>query len=261
MFSKEQVEWLQKLFSQGSSNIVSTGGIAEKGIFPTGLHVISNPSTIGLWILEPPIICQDLDSRKKIGNARVKDGLYRIEVNNTVPTNKKSFNVGVLANATIKDGDVKMLHYRMGHPNFVYLSKFPTTEPEKELKIYTRRKEGSQARGNETRDEIKDPLHCQEAPLNSHPLEKGNIDPDTDPELNILNGCSNDDLSLPITRRKGVWSCNLHPISHFFSYEKISPRNVVEEAIRTTTFSNKFYKVEKRQPGCHKKYEEFVEEQ
>ncbi|KAF7811447.1 Retrovirus-related Pol polyprotein from transposon TNT 1-94 [Senna tora] len=51
VFSKEQVEWLQKLTSQGSSHIVSTGVQQKK----------------------------DLDKVKTIGNARVKDGLYRVD--------------------------------------------------------------------------------------------------------------------------------------------------------------------------------------
>ncbi|KAF7841294.1 Retrovirus-related Pol polyprotein from transposon TNT 1-94 [Senna tora] len=50
VFIKEQMVVLQKLLNQGSSHVVATGGTAEKGNFPTGFHVTSNPSRY--WIVD-----------------------------------------------------------------------------------------------------------------------------------------------------------------------------------------------------------------
>ena len=95
------------------------------------------------------------------------------------------------------------------------------------------KKRDSQAGGDEARDkvvaqaeedgarkEIEDPMQCHDASSDSHPSKRGN----TDPNLAISDECSNDVLSPPIAKRKGVRACTLHPISHFVSYKKLSPR-------------------------------------
>ncbi|KAF7839706.1 calmodulin-binding transcription activator 4 isoform X1 [Senna tora] len=51
---------------------------------------------------------KDLDSGKLIDNARVKDGIYRIEVHKKVTTNNQSFVASALDAASTKDEDVMM---------------------------------------------------------------------------------------------------------------------------------------------------------
>ncbi|KAF7802191.1 Retrovirus-related Pol polyprotein from transposon RE1 [Senna tora] len=168
VFSKEQMALLQKLLNQGSSHVVATGGTAEKGNFPTGFHVTSNPSrywivdsgasdhmsgdsdsiTLKFVLFVPKLKCnllsvaklthdsnckaefshsscslQDVDSRKMIGNARVRDDLYRFEMNKEIAPNKQSFTAGMIEDSLKEDRDIMVLHFRLGHPNFVYLSK------------------------------------------------------------------------------------------------------------------------------------------
>ena len=52
LFNKEQVEWLQKLFSQGSSTnpVISTGSAAQRGNFLTALHTKTEDSSG--WIID-----------------------------------------------------------------------------------------------------------------------------------------------------------------------------------------------------------------
>ncbi|RVW34622.1 Retrovirus-related Pol polyprotein from transposon RE1 [Vitis vinifera] len=52
LFSKEQVEWLQKMFSQGSSTnpVISTGSAAQRGNFLTALHTKTEDSSG--WIID-----------------------------------------------------------------------------------------------------------------------------------------------------------------------------------------------------------------
>ncbi|KAF7812613.1 Retrovirus-related Pol polyprotein from transposon TNT 1-94 [Senna tora] len=95
-------------------------------------------------------------------------------------------------------------------------------DSEKELKVYSRRKKDSQARGDEdkeevdeTRDEIKDLYIAKMLPW-----IKGN----TAPNLAIFDECSSDALSPPIAKRNGVRTCTLNLISLFVSYDKLSPR-------------------------------------
>ncbi|KAF7835374.1 Retrovirus-related Pol polyprotein from transposon TNT 1-94 [Senna tora] len=224
VFSKEQMALLQKLFNQGSSHVVATGGTTEKGNFPTGFHVTSNPSRY--WIVDsrasdhmfgdsgmfnswypytqnykvrivdgsladvtgirevslsdsitlksvlfvPKLKCnllsvpkltsdsnckaefshsscsfQDVDSGKMIGNARVRDNLYRFEMNKEIAPNKQSFTAGMIEDSLKEDRDIMVLHFRLGHPNFVYLSKlypslFLKKNPNKHLSvIFTKR--------------------------------------------------------------------------------------------------------------------------
>ncbi|KAF7821700.1 Retrovirus-related Pol polyprotein from transposon TNT 1-94 [Senna tora] len=202
VFSKEQMDVLQKLLNQGSSHVVATGCNAENGNFPTSFHVTSNPSRY--WIVDsgasdhmtgdsgmfsswypytqnykvriadgsladvtgigevslsdsitlksvlfvPKLKCnllsvaklahdsnckaefshsscsfQDVDSRKMIGNARVRDDLYRFEMNKEIAPNKQSFAARKIEDSLKEDREIMLLHFRLGHPNFVYLSK------------------------------------------------------------------------------------------------------------------------------------------
>ncbi|KAF7808226.1 sacsin isoform X2 [Senna tora] len=66
---------------------------------------------------------QDVDSGKMIGNARVREDLYRFEMNKEVAPNKQSFAAGKKEDSLKEDRDIMVLHFRLGHPNFVYLSK------------------------------------------------------------------------------------------------------------------------------------------
>ncbi|KAF7808202.1 Retrovirus-related Pol polyprotein from transposon TNT 1-94 [Senna tora] len=171
---------------------------------------------------------QDVDSGKMIGNARVRDDLYRFEMNKEIAPNKQSFAAGKIEDSLKEDREIMLLHFRLGHPNFP--SPIPDIpESEKELKVYYRRKKDSQAGGdeekdqegvNETRAEDEDPMHCQDTPSDPHSHEKGN----TAPNLAISDVCPDEILSPPIAKRKGVRSCTLHPISQFVSYEKLSPK-------------------------------------
>ncbi|KAF7821841.1 Retrovirus-related Pol polyprotein from transposon TNT 1-94 [Senna tora] len=148
VFSKEQMALLQKLLNQGSSHVVAIGGTAEKVNFPTGFHVTSNPSRY--WIVDSgasdhmsgdsvakltsdsnckaefshsSCSFQDVDSGKMIGNARVRDDLYRFEMNKEIAPNKQSFTAGMIEDSLKEDRDIMVLYFRLGHPNFVYLSK------------------------------------------------------------------------------------------------------------------------------------------
>lgn len=71
-----------------------------------------------------PHVCefQALDSRKRIGNAEVSVGLYllRAEENQRQPMKIACV---VSSPSTNKDSDVMLWHYRLGHPNFLYLQK------------------------------------------------------------------------------------------------------------------------------------------
>jgi hypothetical protein len=72
-------------------------------------------------------VFQDLASGKRIGSARMYSGLYLLK--NNLPFKCKAQNA-VLFNPkgqsvfnTHKDSNVMLWHYRLGHPNFVYLEK------------------------------------------------------------------------------------------------------------------------------------------
>jgi hypothetical protein len=78
-----------------------------------------------------PNLCkfQDLDTGKKIGSAKMCSGLYLL--NGFTPQKGQTQN-GILAphkgrsvlNFYVnKDSDVMLWHYRLGHPNFMYLEK------------------------------------------------------------------------------------------------------------------------------------------
>ncbi|KAF7813113.1 Retrovirus-related Pol polyprotein from transposon TNT 1-94 [Senna tora] len=136
---------------QGSSHIVSIVVTAEKGIFPTACHASPNPSIYWIvdsdafdhmsgdnnlfstWYHYTQnykvriadgslsdvarigeVILSDSDTNSSvtiIGNARVKNGLYRIDVDKKVISNKQSFTTGIFDTDT-NDGDIMKLHYR-----------------------------------------------------------------------------------------------------------------------------------------------------
>ncbi|KAF7813108.1 TMV resistance protein N-like isoform X1 [Senna tora] len=164
----------------------------------------------------------DVDSGKMIGNARVRDDLYRFEMNKEIAPNKQSFTAGTIEDSLKEDRDIMFCD---AEP-----SPIPDIpESEKELKVYSRRKKDSQAGGDEEKDqegvdetwvEIEDPMHCQDTPSDPHSHGKGN----TTPNLTISDVCPDEILSPPIAKQKGVRTCTLHPISQFVSYEKLSPK-------------------------------------
>ncbi|KAF7807432.1 Retrovirus-related Pol polyprotein from transposon TNT 1-94 [Senna tora] len=53
---------------------------------------------------------QDLDSGKMIGNTRVKDGLYKIDVRKKVTSNKQSFAAGMTDAESTNYGNIMKLH-------------------------------------------------------------------------------------------------------------------------------------------------------
>ncbi|KAF7835224.1 Retrovirus-related Pol polyprotein from transposon RE1 [Senna tora] len=167
----------------------------------SGLHssVVSDPKESSSSAVFSKEQMADVDSGKMIGNARVRDDLYRISE----------------------------LEYQFCDAEPSPIPDIP--ESEKELKVYSRRKKDSQTGGDEekdqegvdeTRAEDEDPMHCQDTPSDPHSHEKGN----TAPNLAISDVCPDEILSPPIAKRKGVRSCTLHPISQFVSYEKLSPK-------------------------------------
>ncbi|KAF7835228.1 Retrovirus-related Pol polyprotein from transposon TNT 1-94 [Senna tora] len=173
---------------------------------------------------------QDVDSGKMIGNARVREDLYRFEMNKEVAPNKQSFAAGKIEDSLKEDRDIMVLHFRLGHPNFVYLTKlYPSLFLKKNPNefvchhcILAKHCRTSYPRKgvDETGAEIEDPMHCQDTPLDPHSHEKGN----TAPNLAISDVFPDEILSPPIAKRKGVRSCTLRPISQFVSYEKLSPK-------------------------------------
>jgi hypothetical protein len=69
-------------------------------------------------------VFQDLNSRKKIGSARIIDGLYYFE--DEVSKDKRLQGLSSISSNLVKD-EIMLWHYRLGHPNFLYLKKlFPT---------------------------------------------------------------------------------------------------------------------------------------
>ena len=82
-----------------------------------------------------PNLCefQDLDSGKVIGSAEMCSGLYLIKdhtsldrqtLNANCVSSKSQFLSKFLSN---KDHDIMLWHFRLGHPNFMYLEKlFPS---------------------------------------------------------------------------------------------------------------------------------------
>ncbi|KAL5840582.1 hypothetical protein ACOSQ4_013190 [Xanthoceras sorbifolium] len=77
-------------------------------------------------------IFQDLVSGKTIGNARMREGLYILQEDNSArkgsqPREYVSFKSQVTESVTLNKNNAIMLwHFRLGHPNFMYLEKlFP----------------------------------------------------------------------------------------------------------------------------------------
>lgn len=80
-----------------------------------------------------PYLCvfQDLDSGKRIGSAEMRSGLYILRDETLSTSTTQKFSLFSLNNQSIshsnKNSDVMLWHYRLGHPNFLYLSKmFPS---------------------------------------------------------------------------------------------------------------------------------------
>ena len=100
-------------------------------------------------------------------------------------------------------------------PSIPMLTHNSHGEGNKELKVYARRQKDP--------NPIERPLPttCQSNFPSSTPTKvvQGNIDSYSSTDDLSLT----DDLHIPIAQRKGVRSCTQHPISHFVSYEKLSP--------------------------------------
>ena len=83
-----------------------------------------------------------------------------------------------------------------------------------EFIVYSRKK---------TQEEIKQrtlPEQVHQAEPNSNPSE---ISPGNTNFNHVHNELKNDDLNLPIVKRKGVQSCTNHPIYNFLSYDGLPP--------------------------------------
>ncbi|KAF7809362.1 Retrovirus-related Pol polyprotein from transposon TNT 1-94 [Senna tora] len=106
-FSKDQIEFLQKLF---------------------GLSTISGMPSTGH-------IAQDLASGKMIGNAKECNGLYLLGSSIFPNFNKVVLNV-------TSPPDILLWHNRLRHPNIQYMQKFIAGLT---LKVYSRMKEGQAA--------------------------------------------------------------------------------------------------------------------
>lgn len=67
---------------------------------------------------------QDLISGRTIGNAELSGGLYLLRANGL---RSKGRNISCVVSSRNKDSAIMLWHYRLGHPNFVYLKKlFPS---------------------------------------------------------------------------------------------------------------------------------------
>ena len=66
-----------------------------------------------------PNVCefQAMDSGRRIGSAEESAGLYFLRVNNEEQSRGRSY----VARSAKEDNNVMLWHYRLGHPNFVYL--------------------------------------------------------------------------------------------------------------------------------------------
>ncbi|KAF7811563.1 phosphatidylinositol-3-phosphatase myotubularin-1-like [Senna tora] len=238
VFSKEQMANYKVRIADGS--LADVTGIGEVSLFDSitlksvlfvpklkcnllSVAKLAHDSNCKAEFTHSSCSFQDVDSGKMIGNARVREDLYRFEMNKEVAPNKQSFAAGKKEDSLKEDRDIMFCHVE---PSPVSPD---IPESEKELKVYSRRKKDSQAGGDEEKDqegvdetgaEIEDPMHCQDTPSDPHSHEKGN----TDPNLAISDVCPDEILSPPIAKRKGVRSCTLHPISQFVSYEKLSPK-------------------------------------
>ena len=78
-----------------------------------------------------PNMCvfQDLDSGKMIGSAKMCSGLYILQDDISSAIKSQKFSLFSSNNHPVsnKDSDIMLWHYRLGHPNFMYLSKmFPS---------------------------------------------------------------------------------------------------------------------------------------
>ena len=82
-----------------------------------------------------PNLCvfQDLDSGRKIGSAKMCSGLYLLK--DDTPLRRQAQNAicvspkgqSALNSCVNKDSEIMLWHYRLGHPNFMYLEKlFPS---------------------------------------------------------------------------------------------------------------------------------------
>lgn len=209
LFSKEQIEQLQKLFGCSLSTSVGTGSMVQSGTFPSALsvknevprswiidsgatdHMTGNPKVFNTFepckgnfnvkvadgtlskvigygtviisknlvlqsvLFVPNLDCnllsiskltydkncltkfyptycvfQDLISERTIGTAELRSGLYILEADPALNLQCNSTQQSALQNKnrTIsnKESTVMLWHYRLGHPNFLYLEKlFP----------------------------------------------------------------------------------------------------------------------------------------
>ena len=90
---------------------------------------------------------QDLDSGKRIGSAKVCSGVYLLKVGESprrqthnavhVESKSQSNKSSVSFENSNKDSAIMLWHYRLGHPNFIYLKKlFPSLFVNKNLELF-----------------------------------------------------------------------------------------------------------------------------
>ncbi|RVX02120.1 hypothetical protein CK203_025356 [Vitis vinifera] len=124
-FSKEQIEVLQKLFSQSlpapTPTMVRTGSLAQKAdgslskVAGTGSVRVSKNITLDSVLLV-------LDSRKTIGNAKMCSGLYLLEVNDPPQGATHHFDCSVSSSPislSFTKVPVSTLLNKMGETNFI----------------------------------------------------------------------------------------------------------------------------------------------
>ncbi|KAK2452382.1 putative mitochondrial protein [Trifolium repens] len=80
---------------------------------------------------------QTLDSGRTIGSARICSGLYLLQADQTPPRQTHNAVRVESSSQSNKDSAIMLWHYRLGHPNFLYLKKmFPSLFANKNPKLF-----------------------------------------------------------------------------------------------------------------------------
>ncbi|KAF7814569.1 Retrovirus-related Pol polyprotein from transposon RE1 [Senna tora] len=220
VFSKEQMALLQKLLNQGSSHVVATGGTAEKGNFPTGFHVTSNPSRY--WIVDSGAsdhmsgdsgmfsswypYTQNYKVRIADGSLADVTGIGEVSLSDSITLKSVLFvpklKCNLLSVAILTHDSNCKAEFSHSSCSFQDVDSGKMIGNARKLLVlfslpimFLIGQEGV----DETRAEIEDPMHCQDTPSDPHSHEKGT----TAPNLAISDVCPDEILSPPIAKRKG----------------------------------------------------------